>query len=176
MGRCRAVGEGSGQARVNLFPFCQFYVLPSHIQVAPPLSSLFLHLLFSNHGHFTYFYPQYVFPTSTLTMAISTASIVCCLRSSNHIPSSHLYKLTNRECSRDPPCSQNSWMTDDILTRPCLSFSPCIKTCALRGRDISISRGRVQYVVLTSTRSLALIEFNWLKKTHRIVKASHTRP
>jgi hypothetical protein len=57
------------------------------------------------HGHSSNSSYHHVSPISSLTMAISTASVVCCLRSPYRIPSgsSHIYrKLTYRQCSRVP--------------------------------------------------------------------------
>ena len=55
------------------------------------------------HGHSNNSSYHYVSPTSSLTMAISMAGVVCCLRSPYRIPSSHIYrKFTCRQCSRVP--------------------------------------------------------------------------
>jgi len=84
----RALGLGSVQARGNLIS-----LLVSWASLDPDLSPL----SFSNHGHSNNNLTcQYVFSLSSTTMAISTASFVCCLRSSYHPHLSR--KLIRRAC------------------------------------------------------------------------------
>jgi hypothetical protein len=90
----------SAQARGKLL-----FHLP--LPLWPDLLRCFISLC--QHGHSNSLRHHYVSLTSSLTMAISTASVVCCLRSPNRISSSHLYrKFTYRECSRVPISYQNS--------------------------------------------------------------------
>ena len=74
--------QGSGQARGNP-PASSGPLLPSD---SP--SSFLLH----QHGYSNHSSPCSLFLSSSLTMAISTASIVCSLRPSHRIPSHHLYR------------------------------------------------------------------------------------
>jgi hypothetical protein len=88
----------------------------------------------TDHGQYNNISHQRLSLSSSLTMAFSTAEVVCCLRLSHHIPSSRLYRrLINGKRSQFLRALAISWHTIVHFLKSLLFVHfMCPDTCAKR--------------------------------------------